>query len=74
MATPTQLPFIPVIIIGAGFSGLAMGAQLKRRFNFGIEDYVIYERDPDYGGTWFANKCKYTLCRTSNNTHSNGYH
>ena len=44
---PTQLPFIPVIIIGGGFSGLAMGAQLKRKLNF--EDYILYERSPDLG-------------------------
>lgn len=53
---PTQLPFIPVIIIGGGFSGLIMGAQLKRKLSF--EDYVIYERAPDIGGTWSANKCE----------------
>ncbi|KAF7983270.1 hypothetical protein HWV62_22908 [Athelia sp. TMB] len=51
---PTQLPFIPVIIIGGGFSGLAMGAQLKRKLNF--EDYILYDRSPDLGGTWWANR------------------
>ncbi|KIM89673.1 hypothetical protein PILCRDRAFT_812480 [Piloderma croceum F 1598] len=49
----TQLPHIPVIVIGAGFSGVAMGAQLKRKL--GLHDYVIYERSPDFGGTWWAN-------------------
>lgn len=51
---PTKLPFIPVIIIGGGFSGLTMGAQLKRKLNF--EDYILYERSPDMGGTWWANR------------------
>jgi NAD(P)-binding Rossmann-like domain len=53
---PTTLPPTPVIIIGSGFSGLAMGAQLKRKL--GLNDYVIYERDTEFGGTWFANTCK----------------
>ncbi|KAF7982943.1 hypothetical protein HWV62_25246 [Athelia sp. TMB] len=50
----TQLPRTRVIVIGAGFSGLAMGAQLNKQL--GLEDYVIYERSPDYGGTWWANR------------------
>lgn len=54
-STPTQLPRIPVIIIGAGFSGIATGAQLKRKL--GLDDYVIYERSPEIGGTWWANTC-----------------
>jgi cation diffusion facilitator CzcD-associated flavoprotein CzcO len=53
----TRLPRIPVIVIGGGFSGLTMGAQLKR--NLGLDDYVIYERSPDFGGTWWANVCEW---------------
>jgi cation diffusion facilitator CzcD-associated flavoprotein CzcO len=34
-----------------------MGAQLKR--NLGLDDYVIYERSPDFGGTWWANVCEW---------------
>lgn len=51
----TELPLVPIIIIGGGFSGLAMGAQLKRKLDF--EDYIIYERSPNLGGTWSANTC-----------------
>ncbi len=39
-------------IIGAGLSGLGMGAALDRA---GIGDYVIYERAGDVGGTWRDN-------------------
>lgn len=53
----TQLPRTRVIVIGGGFSGLATGAQLKKQL--GLDDYVIYERSPDYGGTWWANRCEY---------------
>ncbi|CAI7661175.1 unnamed protein product [Penicillium viridicatum] len=43
-----------VLIIGAGFSGLATACQLRREHNF--DDYVIYDRSPAPGGTWWANK------------------
>ena len=41
-----------VAIIGAGLSGLGMGAALRRA---GIEDFVILERAGDVGGTWRDN-------------------
>jgi cation diffusion facilitator CzcD-associated flavoprotein CzcO len=41
-----------VAIIGAGLSGIGMGAALRRA---GIEDFVIYERAGDVGGTWRDN-------------------
>jgi cation diffusion facilitator CzcD-associated flavoprotein CzcO len=41
-----------VAIIGAGLSGLGMGAALRRA---GIEDFVILERADDVGGTWRDN-------------------
>ncbi|KZP04284.1 FAD/NAD(P)-binding domain-containing protein [Athelia psychrophila] len=50
----TQLLRTRVIVIGGGFSGLATGAQLKKQL--GLDDYVIYERSPEYGGTWWANR------------------
>jgi cation diffusion facilitator CzcD-associated flavoprotein CzcO len=39
-------------ILGAGLSGIAMGIELERH---GIDDYVIYEKQPDVGGTWLVN-------------------
>jgi cation diffusion facilitator CzcD-associated flavoprotein CzcO len=41
-----------VAVIGAGLSGLGMGAALLRA---GIEDFVILERAGDIGGTWRDN-------------------
>ena len=41
-----------VAIIGAGLSGLGMGAALRRA---GIDDFVIFERAGDVGGTWRDN-------------------
>ena len=40
-----------VVVIGAGFSGVAVGVQLER---LGIP-YVIYERRHEIGGTWSVN-------------------
>jgi cation diffusion facilitator CzcD-associated flavoprotein CzcO len=39
-------------ILGAGFGGLGVAIRLKQA---GIEDFVIWERDDDVGGTWWAN-------------------
>ena len=39
-------------IMGAGLSGIAMGMALR---GAGIDDFTIYERHPDVGGTWFRN-------------------
>jgi len=41
-----------VAIIGAGLSGLGMGAALRRAE---IDDFVIFERAGDVGGTWRDN-------------------
>ncbi|MEZ5411747.1 MAG: NAD(P)/FAD-dependent oxidoreductase [Acidimicrobiales bacterium] len=39
-------------ILGAGLSGIAMALQLRRA---GFDDFVIYEEQPDVGGTWYRN-------------------
>ena len=46
------MPDHEVAIIGAGLSGVGMGAALRRA---GIEDFVILERAGDIGGTWRDN-------------------
>ena len=37
-----------VLVVGAGFSGIAMGAQLRRA---GVEDFLILDKSDDVGGT-----------------------
>jgi len=39
-------------VLGAGLSGVLMGMQLRRA---GIDDFTIYEKQPDVGGTWLRN-------------------
>lgn len=43
---------LAVVVVGAGMSGLCMGIQLKRH---GIDDFVIWEKSHQVGGTWFEN-------------------
>jgi cation diffusion facilitator CzcD-associated flavoprotein CzcO len=43
---------VRVGILGAGFAGLGMAIRLRQE---GIEDFVVWEREADIGGTWWAN-------------------
>ncbi|HWA62283.1 MAG TPA: NAD(P)/FAD-dependent oxidoreductase [Caulobacteraceae bacterium] len=52
-----------VVVVGAGMSGLLTGIRLKQA---GI-DFVIVEKNPDVGGTWFENT--YPGCRVDNPSH-----
>ena len=52
MSAVRLAPDHEVAIIGAGLSGLGMGAALLRA---GIDDFVIFERADDVGGTWRDN-------------------
>ena len=57
-----------VVVIGAGFAGIGIGVQLRRR---GIEDFVICERNDDLGGTWFEHT--YPGCGCDVPTHLYSY-
>jgi len=50
-----------VAIIGAGLGGLCAGIKLKEA---GIEDFLIFERNPKVGGTWYENKYPGCCCDT----------
>lgn len=54
-----EIPPKKAIVVGAGFSGLATGCMLKQKLK--CTDFVIYERDQFYGGTWYANQCMFFL-------------
>jgi cation diffusion facilitator CzcD-associated flavoprotein CzcO len=41
-----------VLIVGSGFAGLCMAVRLKRA---GIDNFVLLEKDQEFGGTWWAN-------------------
>jgi cation diffusion facilitator CzcD-associated flavoprotein CzcO len=48
-----------VVIIGTGFSGIAMGVMLKRA---GIKSFTILEKASDIGGTWRDNTYPGAAC------------
>jgi cation diffusion facilitator CzcD-associated flavoprotein CzcO len=43
---------IEVAVVGSGFSGIGMGITLLQA---GIDDFVLFEKDDDLGGTWRDN-------------------
>src|SRR3984893_16241746 len=49
---PAPGSHVEVAIVGAGFSGLGMAMALKES---GIEDFFVFERAGDLGGTWRDN-------------------
>lgn len=41
------------IVIGCGTAGIALGARLRSTLAY--ENFIIYEREQELGGTWFLN-------------------
>ncbi len=41
------------IVVGAGFSGIGVAAELGRR---GFDDFLLVEQGEDFGGTWYWNR------------------
>ncbi|WP_102128430.1 flavin-containing monooxygenase [Deinococcus planocerae] len=56
-----------VAIVGSGFAGLGMAVHLQRR---GIEDYVIFERAGEVGGTWRDNTYPGCACDVKSDLYS----
>ncbi|MEO0436786.1 MAG: NAD(P)/FAD-dependent oxidoreductase [Pseudomonadota bacterium] len=50
---------VEVAIIGGGFGGLLMGAELKKA---GIDSVRIIEQGGDFGGTWYWNRYPGAMC------------
>jgi cation diffusion facilitator CzcD-associated flavoprotein CzcO len=58
---------LDVLIIGAGFAGLAMGRQLKRA---GVERFAIVDRADGVGGVWRANHYPGAACDVPSHLYS----
>ncbi|KAF8583212.1 4-hydroxyacetophenone monooxygenase [Ramaria rubella] len=58
MAQPTK--FNEILCIGAGLSGVCLGAQLKRKLNF--TDIHFYDKNVSHSGTWQANQYPGCAC------------
>ncbi len=59
-----------VVIIGAGFGGIAAAVELARN---GITDVTILEKAPDFGGTWFHNSYPGASCDVPSHLYSFSY-
>jgi cation diffusion facilitator CzcD-associated flavoprotein CzcO len=71
MFKQTDIPVhADVVIVGSGFSGLAMAAELKRA---GHEDFVILERASDVAGTWRDNTYPGCACDVPSHLYSFGF-
>lgn len=49
-----------VIVIGAGISGILASIRLPRRIQ--NLDLVVYDKNPEVGGTWYENKYPGIAC------------
>ena len=58
---------VDIAIVGAGFGGIGMAIRLRQA---GIEDFVVLERAPEVGGTWYANTYPGCQCDVPANLYS----
>jgi cation diffusion facilitator CzcD-associated flavoprotein CzcO len=63
--TPTQ--DLRVLIVGAGFGGIAAAIELRRH---GFAQVTILEKAPDLGGTWFYNSYPGAACDVPSHLYS----
>jgi cation diffusion facilitator CzcD-associated flavoprotein CzcO len=56
-----------VLIIGAGFGGIAAAIELRRH---GFEDVTLLEKAPELGGTWFYNRYPQCACDVPSHLYS----
>jgi len=59
-----------VVIVGAGFGGIAAAIELRRH---GITDVTILEKAPELGGTWFYNTYPGAACDVPSHLYSLSY-
>lgn len=57
----TQTTDYDVVILGAGFGGLGMAAQLKQA---GIDNFTVFDKSPALGGVWLENSYPGAACDT----------
>lgn len=59
--------WVKTVIIGTGFAGIAMGAQLRRN---GDESFVMLDRGSEVGGTWRDNTYPGVACDVPSHVYS----
>ncbi len=60
-------PHYRVAILGAGFSGLGMGINLKRS---GESDFIVFDKEAGVGGTWWVNDYPGCACDVESHLYS----
>jgi cation diffusion facilitator CzcD-associated flavoprotein CzcO len=58
---------VDVAIIGSGFAGLGMAIRLKQA---GLDDFAVFERGEDVGGTWWFNSYPGCQCDVPSHLYS----
>ena len=53
---------VQVLVIGAGFGGLVIGARLKQA---GVSDVRLIDKAGDVGGVWYWNRYPGAMCDTA---------
>src|SRR5581483_2344334 len=56
-----------IAVIGAGFAGLGAAVRLRQE---GIEDFVVFEKNSDVGGTWWDNSYPGCQCDVPSHLYS----
>jgi len=64
---PSSKRPLEVIIVGAGFGGIAAAIELRR---YGITEVAILEKAPDLGGTWLYNSYPGAACDVPSHLYS----
>src|SRR5665213_1929528 len=59
-----------VVIVGAGFGGIAAAIELRRH---GFDSITILEAGPEIGGTWFYNRYPGAACDVPSHLYSFSY-
>ena len=57
---PDFYTYYPVVIVGAGESGIALGCRLKQELGF--DQFRIFDRQSGFGGTWWINRYPNVAC------------
>ncbi len=68
--SPSSQRRLRVLIVGAGFGGIAAAIELRRH---GIDDVTILEKAPDLGGTWYYNTYPGAACDVPSHLYSFSY-
>ncbi|KAL8975072.1 MAG: hypothetical protein Q9197_000708 [Variospora fuerteventurae] len=55
----TAYTYYPILIVGAGESGIALAARLREE---GFDQFRIFERQAGLGGTWWSNRYPGVAC------------